>query len=129
MIQPLAAEQMQALLSRVGIVRLCCSDSSLLTVCRDIAGSDVRFEWITDEPCLVTQGVVQWTECAHVCAVHSEGMVASLTQTILAAYGSMVTTLAGMLMNNAARITTQSVRSDEMVGGGRAISDPLFTSS
>ncbi len=40
-------------------------------------------------------------QTAHVCAVDSEGMVVSLTETILAAYGSMVTTPAGMLMNNA----------------------------
>jgi gamma-glutamyltranspeptidase/glutathione hydrolase len=38
---------------------------------------------------------------AHVCAVDSDGMVVSLTETILDAYGSLVTTPAGMLMNNA----------------------------
>jgi gamma-glutamyltranspeptidase / glutathione hydrolase len=40
-------------------------------------------------------------QTAHVCAVDSDGMVVSLTETILAAYGSMVTTPAGMLVNNA----------------------------
>jgi gamma-glutamyltranspeptidase / glutathione hydrolase len=40
-------------------------------------------------------------QTAHVCAVDSDGMMVSLTETILAAYGSMVTTPAGMLMNNA----------------------------
>lgn len=40
-------------------------------------------------------------QTAHVCAADSDGMVVSLTETILAAYGSMVTTPAGMLMNNA----------------------------
>ncbi|MGH3902901.1 MAG: gamma-glutamyltransferase family protein [Pseudonocardiaceae bacterium] len=40
-------------------------------------------------------------QTAHVCAVDSDGMVVSLTETVLAAYGSMVTTSAGMLMNNA----------------------------
>jgi gamma-glutamyltranspeptidase / glutathione hydrolase len=40
-------------------------------------------------------------QTAHVCAVDSKGMVVSLTETILGSYGSMVTTPAGMLMNNA----------------------------
>jgi gamma-glutamyltranspeptidase/glutathione hydrolase len=38
---------------------------------------------------------------AHVCAADSSGMVVSLTETILASYGSGVTTTAGVLLNNA----------------------------
>ncbi|MGH3921670.1 MAG: gamma-glutamyltransferase [Pseudonocardiaceae bacterium] len=49
--------------------------------------------------CTVTE--VGQEQTAHVCAVDSDGMVVSLTETILAAYGSMVTTSAGMLTNNA----------------------------
>ncbi len=48
---------------------------------------------------IVTKGGQEQT--AHVCAVDSDGMMVSLTETILATYGSMVTTPAGMLMNNA----------------------------
>ncbi|MFN2494963.1 MAG: gamma-glutamyltransferase, partial [Pseudonocardiaceae bacterium] len=40
-------------------------------------------------------------QTAHVCAVDNDRMVVSLTETILAPYGSMVTTPAGILMNNA----------------------------
>ncbi|MBL1097210.1 gamma-glutamyltransferase family protein [Streptomyces coffeae] len=40
-------------------------------------------------------------QTAHVCAVDGDRMVVSLTETILAAWGSTVTTEAGMLMNNA----------------------------
>lgn len=40
-------------------------------------------------------------QTAHVCAVDADGMMVSLTETILDAYGSLVTTPAGMLMNNA----------------------------
>ena len=40
-------------------------------------------------------------QTAHVCAVDGDRMVVSLTETILAAWGSAVTTQAGMLMNNA----------------------------
>ncbi|MGH3829312.1 MAG: NAD-dependent epimerase/dehydratase family protein [Pseudonocardiaceae bacterium] len=36
--------------------------ADLLTACRDVTGSDARFEWITDEAWLVAQDVVQWTE-------------------------------------------------------------------
>ncbi|MGQ0772870.1 MAG: NAD-dependent epimerase/dehydratase family protein [Pseudonocardiales bacterium] len=36
--------------------------SDLLTACRDVTGSDAYFEWITDEPWLVAQGIAQWTE-------------------------------------------------------------------
>ena len=36
--------------------------ADLLSACRDVTGSDARFEWITDEPWLVAQGVAQWTE-------------------------------------------------------------------
>ncbi|MGH4017827.1 MAG: NAD-dependent epimerase/dehydratase family protein [Pseudonocardiaceae bacterium] len=38
------------------------SMGQFLAVCRDVTGSDARFEWITDEPWLVAQGVAQWTE-------------------------------------------------------------------
>ncbi|WP_432038778.1 gamma-glutamyltransferase family protein [Streptomyces cucumeris] len=40
-------------------------------------------------------------QTAHVCAVDGDRMVVSLTETILGAWGSTVTTEAGMLMNNA----------------------------
>lgn len=33
-----------------------------LEACRAVMGSDVRFEWITDEQWLAAQGVAQWTE-------------------------------------------------------------------
>lgn len=36
--------------------------STFLDACRAATGSDARFEWITDEPWLVEQGVAQWTE-------------------------------------------------------------------
>lgn len=36
--------------------------ADLLGACRDVTGSDAWFEWITDEPWLVAQGVAQWTE-------------------------------------------------------------------
>lgn len=54
--------------------------------------------WWAQGPLLSEVGQEQ---TAHVCAVDSDGMVVSLTETILDAYGSMVTTPAGMLMNNA----------------------------
>ena len=54
--------------------------------------------WWAQGPALAEVGQEQ---TAHVCAVDSDGMVVSLTETILDAYGSMVTTPAGMLMNNA----------------------------
>ncbi|MGH3898760.1 MAG: gamma-glutamyltransferase, partial [Pseudonocardiaceae bacterium] len=54
--------------------------------------------WWARDPTVADVGQEQ---TAHVCAVDSDGMVVSLTETILAAYGSMVTTPAGMLMNNA----------------------------
>ncbi len=57
-----------------------------------------RDAWWAQGP---TVGDVGQEQTAHVCAVDSDGMVVSLTETILAAYGSMVTTPAGMLMNNA----------------------------
>ncbi|MGH3888899.1 MAG: gamma-glutamyltransferase family protein [Pseudonocardiaceae bacterium] len=57
-----------------------------------------RHAWWAQGPTVTDVGQEQ---TAHVCAVDSEGMVVSLTETILAAYGSMVTTPAGMLMNNA----------------------------
>ena len=57
-----------------------------------------RDAWWAQGPTVTDVGQEQ---TAHVCAVDSAGMVVSLTETILAAYGSMVTTPAGMLMNNA----------------------------
>jgi gamma-glutamyltranspeptidase/glutathione hydrolase len=57
-----------------------------------------RDAWWAQDPTVTEVGQEQ---TAHVCAVDSEGMVVSLTETILAAYGSMVTTPAGMLLNNA----------------------------
>jgi hypothetical protein len=36
--------------------------ADLLLACRDVTGSDARFEWITDEAWLVAQDVAQWTE-------------------------------------------------------------------
>ncbi|MGH4018619.1 MAG: gamma-glutamyltransferase family protein [Pseudonocardiaceae bacterium] len=46
-------------------------------------------------------GAVGHEQTAHVCVVDADRMVVSLTETILAPYGSMVTTPAGILMNNA----------------------------
>jgi gamma-glutamyltranspeptidase / glutathione hydrolase len=57
-----------------------------------------RDAWWAQGP---TAADVGQEQTAHVCALDSEGMVVSLTETILGAYGSMVTTPAGMLMNNA----------------------------
>ncbi len=48
-----------------------------------------------------TASEVGQEQTAHVCAVDSDGMMVSLTETILDAYGSGVTTPAGILMNNA----------------------------
>lgn len=36
--------------------------AGMLRACRDVTGSSAQFEWITDEPWLVAQGVQQWTE-------------------------------------------------------------------
>lgn len=36
--------------------------ADLLSACREVTGSDAHFEWITDEPWLVAQGIAQWTE-------------------------------------------------------------------
>ncbi|MGH8544659.1 MAG: NAD-dependent epimerase/dehydratase family protein [Gammaproteobacteria bacterium] len=36
--------------------------ADLLGACQEVTGSDAQFEWITDEPWLVAQGVAQWTE-------------------------------------------------------------------
>jgi 2'-hydroxyisoflavone reductase len=36
--------------------------ADLLTICREVTDSGAQFEWITDEPWLVAQGVTQWTE-------------------------------------------------------------------
>lgn len=36
--------------------------ADLLTACREVTSSDAQFEWITDEPWLVAQGVAQSTE-------------------------------------------------------------------
>jgi 2'-hydroxyisoflavone reductase len=33
-----------------------------LEACRDVVGSDARFEWVEDEAWLLSQGVSQWTE-------------------------------------------------------------------
>jgi gamma-glutamyltranspeptidase/glutathione hydrolase len=57
-----------------------------------------RNAWWAQGPTLADAGQEQ---TAHVCSVDSDGMVVSLTETILDAYGSLVTTPAGMLMNNA----------------------------
>lgn len=57
-----------------------------------------RDAWWAQGPILSEVGQEQ---TAHVCAVDSDGMMVSLTETILDTYGSMVTTPAGILMNNA----------------------------
>ena len=49
-----------------GVFNLTGPDSTMeefLGICRDVVGGGpVEFEWITDEPWLVAQGVAQWTE-------------------------------------------------------------------
>jgi gamma-glutamyltranspeptidase / glutathione hydrolase len=40
-------------------------------------------------------------QTAHVCAMDKDGMTVSLTETVLSPFGSMVTTSAGVLLNNA----------------------------
>ena len=57
-----------------------------------------RKAWWAKGPPVTALGQEQ---TAHVCAVDSERMMVSLTETILDTYGSKVTTSAGMLMNNA----------------------------
>ncbi|HET9253752.1 MAG TPA: gamma-glutamyltransferase [Pseudonocardiaceae bacterium] len=54
--------------------------------------------WWTQGPAFSAPGQEQ---TAHVCVVDSERMMVSLTETIVDAYGSKVTTPAGMLLNNA----------------------------
>lgn len=36
--------------------------AGFLDACHEVTGSDARFEWITDEPWLIAQGLAQWTE-------------------------------------------------------------------
>ena len=36
--------------------------ADLLAICREVTSSGAQFEWITDEPWLVAQGVAQWIE-------------------------------------------------------------------